>query len=724
MAFRHVAVTVVIALIDLACTGTFDDSRARRFACKSADDCNPGFVCQLGTCVSSDEVVPDAGEIIPTAADGGMPCSGCRASSGRCVVAPTPAECGSGGSACVACPGDQVCLVGRCTVSDGGRLWVDAGVVDAGAPDAGTEEIDAGPPFGAGFGVPFDGGPVAMGCAASGWCWVNPAPFPFSECTPVATSADGGYALLQGRLFRVGADGVAPVELGDAGPFLGAMALGTELLLTTDDGTAFHFREGHPLAVLPAPPINGLQFAASGSGELWASDADHSLARFDATSQTWTIVPLPMGGYTVSSMLPTGGGVGYFVLTSPVTPAQLIFFYDGGNWVSLTSAGQCLAGTRADDVLMSTTTEIVRLTPTGAVSLTPPMVASNRCVVHSAGDAVYASTGRVLEVNDGGVWRAVYTAPSTAISGLSMNGDGGLMCGPNWLSGATDGTWSNRLRASPVEFERGRASAVSVRDDGSAYLFFQQRTWHVDGGAGSQISALATQRLYVDLPGGGALTRSGMNDFFQFDGATLTGPMPVTMAAESVSVLAMSVENDSSAWAVGRPAFSLASLVLHWDGGTWDSVEHPAANEALQALASTPEATWLGVSDRLYLWENGGWTDAGVGDPGARITWLGAVSPSRVLVSTGARIRGWQRDAGWVTELDAPVYAVASDPATGTAVAVSSNQPGTVYVRDMAGVWQREALPGAQLVNQNTKAGIRGAHVWLAGDDTTVLERR
>ncbi|MHB8877184.1 MAG: hypothetical protein ACYC8T_26095 [Myxococcaceae bacterium] len=68
-------------------------------------------------------------------------CTGCCDSSDRCVVPGRvgPAQCGSGGGACLACAAGQSCGAGACSASS------DAGPADAGAADAGPSKCVAAP---------------------------------------------------------------------------------------------------------------------------------------------------------------------------------------------------------------------------------------------------------------------------------------------------------------------------------------------------------------------------------------------------------------------------------------------------------------------------------------------------------------------------------------------------------------------------------------------------
>jgi hypothetical protein len=81
-------------------------------------------------------------------------CEGCCAESGDCLAGTAVFECGTGGAACVACAGNEVCTAGACGLFENGNydasfpdlpdgsVNLDAGVYRA--PDSGVVTSDAG----------------------------------------------------------------------------------------------------------------------------------------------------------------------------------------------------------------------------------------------------------------------------------------------------------------------------------------------------------------------------------------------------------------------------------------------------------------------------------------------------------------------------------------------------------------------------------------------------
>jgi hypothetical protein len=67
--------------------------------------CVGGQACSAGACVTNDSGTPC----------GPTNCSGCCDASGACQLGTTPADCGSGGGACVLCGLGQTCSAGACT---------------------------------------------------------------------------------------------------------------------------------------------------------------------------------------------------------------------------------------------------------------------------------------------------------------------------------------------------------------------------------------------------------------------------------------------------------------------------------------------------------------------------------------------------------------------------------------------------------------------------------
>jgi hypothetical protein len=95
----------------------------------------------------------------PTKPCGPGLCMGCCDELGECLAGTALFECGGGGNKCSACAANQVCSAGACGLFDGGvydasfpmdpdgNYNLDAGVYDAGRPDAGFDAgFDAGKP--------------------------------------------------------------------------------------------------------------------------------------------------------------------------------------------------------------------------------------------------------------------------------------------------------------------------------------------------------------------------------------------------------------------------------------------------------------------------------------------------------------------------------------------------------------------------------------------------